>query len=248
MADLMHFDYSGYHIRTLDIDGEPWFIAADVAKVLGYRMGSDMTRRLDDEDRGTRSVRTPSGLQELTTINEAGLYAAVLGSKIEGAKRFKRWVIADVLPTIRRTGGYGQPREPSRRELAEFWAEAEKRAEAAQQRTAELEPDAKAWQDLADASGDHSLREAAQILCRAGIDTGQNRLMRTLYALGWVDSKGKPYQSQVGTGRIRAKVSTFEHPHTGEPTVTTTVRITPKGLRWLHARLANQPLPLETVG
>lgn len=86
--------------------GEPWFVASDIAKALGYRMASDMTRRLDEDERGTRSVRTPSGEQQMTVITEAGMYSAILGSKVEGAKRFKRWVTHDVLPKIRRTGGY----------------------------------------------------------------------------------------------------------------------------------------------
>nr|WP_307962378.1 Bro-N domain-containing protein [Salinispora arenicola] len=66
--------------------------------MLGYRMASDMTRRLDEDDRGTRSVRTPSGQQSMTVISEAGLYAAILGSQVEGAREFKRWVTHDELP------------------------------------------------------------------------------------------------------------------------------------------------------
>ena len=93
-------------IRQVGTNEEPWFVAADVADPLGYRMASDLTRRLDADEKGTRSVRTPSGVQQMTVISEAGLYAAILGSRVEGAKRFKRWVTHDLLPTIRRTGKY----------------------------------------------------------------------------------------------------------------------------------------------
>lgn len=93
-------------IRAFFENDEPIFVAADVAKALGYRMASDMTRRIDDEDKGTRSVRTPSGEQEMTVIWEAGLYVAILGSQIPEAKGFKRWVTHDVLPALRKTGSY----------------------------------------------------------------------------------------------------------------------------------------------
>lgn len=89
-----------------DESGEPWFIASDIAKALGYRDAANMARRLDDDEKGTRSVSTLGGEQQMTIITEAGMYSAVLGSKVEGAKRFKRWVTHDVLPSIRRNGGY----------------------------------------------------------------------------------------------------------------------------------------------
>lgn len=127
--DLFTYD-EGQTIRAgLDDSGEPWFVATDIAKILGYRMASDMTRRLDEDDRGTRSVRTPSGDQQMTTINEPGLYAAVLGSQVEGAKAFKRWVTHEVLPAIRKHGAYApaaaEPRELSRLELIDMARDSE---------------------------------------------------------------------------------------------------------------------------
>ncbi|MFJ2618192.1 BRO family protein [Glutamicibacter sp. NPDC087344] len=106
MNDVQKYVFEGNSVRTLLVDGEPWFVAADVAKILGYRMASDMTRRIDAEDRGTRPVRTPSGEQQMTVISEPGLYLAVLGSQVEGAKAFKQWMTREVLPAIRRTGMY----------------------------------------------------------------------------------------------------------------------------------------------
>lgn len=76
-------------IRTVTIDGEPWFVAKDISDVLGYRMASDMTRRIDTEDKGTHLTSTPSGNQNMSIINESGLYTAILSSKLESAKRFK---------------------------------------------------------------------------------------------------------------------------------------------------------------
>ena len=93
-------------VRVLGTPDAPEFVAADIALGLGYRMASDMTRRLDDDEKGTRPVRTPSGIQEMTVVTEAGFYSAVLGSKVDGSKKFKRWVTHEVLPQIRKTGSY----------------------------------------------------------------------------------------------------------------------------------------------
>ena len=110
MNDITIFNHLGNDIRvTTDEQGEPWFVASDLAKILGYRMASDMTRRLDPDEKGTRSVRTLGGTQELTVINESGLYTAILGSKVEGAREFRRWVTSEVLPSIRKHGMYATP-------------------------------------------------------------------------------------------------------------------------------------------
>lgn len=100
-------------IRTVIIDGEPWFVGRDVCKALGYADVKAGTRKnVDDEDKRVRPVDTPSGNQNMTIINESGLYSLIFGSKLESAKKFKKWVTSEVLPTIRKTGAYGQARLP----------------------------------------------------------------------------------------------------------------------------------------
>lgn len=79
-TDLVPFEYEGKSVRTVMIDGEVWFVAADVASILGYRMASDMTRRMDDDNKGYAKVRTPGGEQDLAAINESGLYDSVFRS------------------------------------------------------------------------------------------------------------------------------------------------------------------------
>ena len=94
-------------VRTLTIDNEPWFVGKDVAEALGYaEPRSAVSKKVDDTDRGVAEMETPSGKQNMTIINESGLYALIFGSKLDNAQRFKRWVTSDVLPTIRKTGGY----------------------------------------------------------------------------------------------------------------------------------------------
>ncbi|MDV6376233.1 BRO-N domain-containing protein [Deinococcus arenicola] len=104
--DMLQQVFEGQEIRATGRDGEFWFVASDVAKLLGYRDAANLVRRLDEDEKGTHSVSTPGGSQELSVVNESGLYAAILGSKREGAKPFRRWVTHDLLPTLRRTGFY----------------------------------------------------------------------------------------------------------------------------------------------
>lgn len=103
---LISYQFEEEPVRVVVISGEPWFVAADVSKVLGYRMASDMTRNLDDDERGTHVVRTPSADQEMNIISESGLYAAIFKSRRDEAQRFRKWVTAEVLPAIRKTGRF----------------------------------------------------------------------------------------------------------------------------------------------
>lgn len=106
MNELKVFNYLNNEVRTIIVNDTVWFVASDIAKILEYRMASDMTRNLDDDEKDTQIVRTPSGEQKMTVINESGLYSAILRSRKEEAKKFKKWVTSEVLPTIRKTGGY----------------------------------------------------------------------------------------------------------------------------------------------
>ena len=94
-------------IRAVEQNGEPWFVGKDVAEALGYKKPTDAARKLvDEDDRGLSKIETPSGTQEMTVINESGLYSLILSSKLPTAKRFKRWVTSEVLPSIRQHGAY----------------------------------------------------------------------------------------------------------------------------------------------
>lgn len=94
-------------VRTVAIDDEPWFAGKDVAAALGYSNTKDaLARHVDTDDKRGSRITTPSGAQEMTIINESGLYSLILSSKLPNAKKFKRWVTSEVLPAIRKTGGY----------------------------------------------------------------------------------------------------------------------------------------------
>jgi prophage antirepressor-like protein len=109
MSALLPFNSDEFSIRVLDINGEPWFIALEIAEILGYSDSQAMTRRLDDDEKSNRQIvglGSPTGGRGTTTINEAGLYSAILASTKPEAKPFKRWVTHEVLPAIRKTGSF----------------------------------------------------------------------------------------------------------------------------------------------
>lgn len=108
MNDLMIFKNPEFgEIRTVELDGEPWLVGKDVAEALGYSNPRDaLDRHVDDEDKAAVGIHDGSQSRNMTIINESGLYALVLSSKLPGAKKFRRWVTAEVLPSIRRHGLY----------------------------------------------------------------------------------------------------------------------------------------------
>lgn len=115
MLDLTVFTNEEFgEVRTMVIEGEPWFVGKDVVDILGYRNGSrDINRHVDEEDK--RKIMLFDGKQDKETIiiNESGLYSLILSSKMPNAKKFKRWVTKEVLPSIRKTGGYKVPTSPA---------------------------------------------------------------------------------------------------------------------------------------
>lgn len=114
MNNLQIFSNSEFgNIRTVTIDGEPWFVGKDIAEALGYGRGKSLNNavatHVDNEDKGVTEMMTPGGKQNLIIINESGLYSLILSSKLPNAKKFKRWVTSEVLPAIRKTGHYEAP-------------------------------------------------------------------------------------------------------------------------------------------
>ena len=114
MNDLKIFENKEFgEIRTVIENGEPWFVGKDVAQALGYGEGKSLANavanHVDEQDKGVTELMTPGGTQKMVIINESGLYSLCFGSKLEGAKRFKRWVTSE-LPQIRKTGSYIMPK------------------------------------------------------------------------------------------------------------------------------------------
>lgn len=106
MSDLKVFAYGEQQVRTVLSEGEPWWVLTDVCRVLGLKRADSTARKLDDDEKGTHLVSTLRGKQQVITVNESGLYAVILRSDKPEAKKFKRWVTHEVLPSIRQTGAY----------------------------------------------------------------------------------------------------------------------------------------------
>tara|TARA_R110000868_G_scaffold32613_2_gene118693 strand:- start:257 stop:991 length:735 start_codon:yes stop_codon:yes gene_type:complete len=103
---LISYSFDDEPVRVVMIAGDPWFVATDLAKSLGYREAFVMTRNLDDDEKGTHVVSTLGGMQEMNIVSESGMYAAIFKSRKDEAQRFRKWVTAEVLPELRRTGKY----------------------------------------------------------------------------------------------------------------------------------------------
>lgn len=108
MNELQVFRYRSNEVRTVEINGEPWFVLKDVCAVLGIGNSRMVFDRLDSDEKGVSQIDTPGGLQNVNIINESGLYNVILRSDKPEAKPFRKWVTSEVLPSIRKTGGYGQ--------------------------------------------------------------------------------------------------------------------------------------------
>jgi anti-repressor protein len=239
------FIFHGDEVRSIIMNGEPWWVATDATKILGYRNAGDATRLLDEDEKGTHSVRTLGGEQVVTIVNEPGLYSLILRSKLPQAKAFKRWITHEVIPTIRKTGGYGQrPALPSNRDLALMVIAEADRADVAEAKVKELEPAAQSWQTLAAAEGDFAVADAAKILSRdGGINVGRNRLFAALLEMRWTyrqqaDGRPRAMQTAVTRGWLSELPQSHNHPETGDLVLDSPqVRITVKGLHELHKRL-----------
>lgn len=115
MNEIQIFNSSEFgNMRTVTIDDEPWFVGKDVAEALGFTNPRDaISTHVFDEDKGVESIDTLGGKQKMTVVNESGLYALIFGSRLKSAQRFKHWVTSEVLPTIRKTGGYQKQLSPA---------------------------------------------------------------------------------------------------------------------------------------
>lgn len=256
MTEITPFEFpiTGQQVRTIRIDSEPRFVLTDVAKILGYRDAEHASRLVRAGQLGTLPEGTWRDLggrgSAPTIVTEGGLYRLVMRSDVAMAEQFQDWVTDEVLPAIRRTGSYSAAPQF---EIPQTYAEALRlAADQAEQiteqrrRLAVTAPKAQAWDTLASAAPDYSVREAAYILNRdPSIDTGQNRLFEVLRRMRVVDSRDIPYSSHARHVKLRAR--SFTNRATGdEQPAKPQVRITAEGLAYLHKRLGGTaPLRLD---
>lgn len=238
MEELQIFKNEEFgEIRTVTIDNEPWFVGKDVATALGYTNPQKAVRdHVLEEDRGMNEMDTPSGRQNLAVINESGLYALIFGSKLESAKRFKHWVTSEVLPSIRKTGGYQMQSPQGKELLALAVLEAhktieEQTAQIERMRPKEVFADAVATSHTAILIGD-----LAKLLKQNGVETGQKRLFSWMRENGYlIKRKGAdwnmPTQKAMEMGLFEVKESTVNNPD-GSVRINKTTKVTGKGQQY----------------
>ena len=205
MNNLQIFNSTEFgEIRTVTIDGEPWFVGKDVAEALGYsEPRSAVSKKVDDTDRGVAKMETPSGIQDMTIVNESGLYALIFGSKLESAKRFKHWVTSEVLPSIRSNGGYIANQENLTPEqiVASALIVAQNIITQKDKQIEEMKPKAEFFDAVADSKDAIPMNEVAKVLNIPGY--GRNNLFEFLRNESILDRNNIPYQRYVDNGWFR---------------------------------------------
>ena len=203
MNEVQVFNFKDSEVRTLLINNEPYFVGKDVASILGYsNPRKALADHVDDEDKGVTKCDTLGGVQELTVINESGLYSLVLSSKLPKAKEFKKWVTSEVLPSIRKHGAYMSADTLEKaltspdfliKLATELKNEKEKRAELENQNK-QMKPKALFADAVATSHTSILVGELAKILKQNGIDMGQKRLFAWLRENGFlIKRKGTDY-------------------------------------------------------
>lgn len=225
-------------IRAIERGGEPWFVAADVCRSL--EIDRTQTRRLDDDEKGVCSIPTLGGGQDMSIVNEPGLYSLVLGSRKPEAKAFKRWITHDVIPSIRKHGAYMTPDTlESMINSPEFGIKLLTALKDEQDKRKALEAQAEEnapkvlFADSVSASKDSILiGEMAKLLKQNGVDIGQNRLFRWLRNNGYLMKHGESYnlptQKAMNKGLFEIKEVVFQHPD-GFPRTKRTTMVTGAG-------------------
>lgn len=222
-------------------DGEPMFVAKDVCAALGLGNSRQALARLDDDEKGVISTDTPGGEQQMQAVNEPGLYALVLSSRKPEARAFKRWVTHEVLPALRRDGGYmvacadETPEETMARALllAQGTMERQKRRIAGLEAENEaMRPKALFADAVAASDGTCLVGELAKMLRQNGVEVGQNRLFAMLREDGYLGNVGQnrnvPTQRAMDLGLFRIKETAVTHSD-GHVTINRTPKVTGKG-------------------
>lgn len=224
-------------VRTTVIDGEPWLIGKDVAAALGYSNASKaVMMHVDSEDKRKEMLEADSQNGNVVTatmlINESGLYSLVLSSKLPTAKKFKRWVTSEVLPAIRKTGGYHVPQSPEE-QMAQGLLTAQKLLAEKDKRIEEMRPK-EIFADVVSVSKtDILIGDLAKLIKQNGRDIGQKRLFSWLREKGYlIKRKGldwnMPTQRAMEMKLFRVKETVVTHAD-GHTTVSKTTKVTEKG-------------------
>ena len=242
MNEMMIFNNPEFgSVRTVCIDGK------DVAEILGYKETAKAIRtHVDDDDKGVSILDTPGGKQQYIVINESGFYSLVLSSKMPNAKKFKRWVTAEVLPTIRKTGGYVANEDVFVETYLPFADEPIKQLFKIQcrvinqlnERIRKDEPKVKFADHVGDSTNLIDVNKMAKLCADHGIRIGRNRLFAWLRSRGILMGGNIPYQEYIENGYFRVKESVYEC--NGQTRTYQQTFVTGKGQQYILSRLMRE--------
>lgn len=248
MLEVQNFNFNNTAIRVIAFEQEPWFVAADVAKILGYSSSTAMTRTLEDDEKGVHNLHTPGGEQATTIINEPGLYSAILRSRRPEAKQFKRWVTHEVLPAIRKHGGYLTPDKVEEAllnpdtliTLANRLKEERAAKEALAAKIAADQPKILLADAITTAKTSILIGDLAKILKSNGINIGANRLFARLRDYGYLISRkgsdwNSPTQRSIDLGLFEVKETAY-FANDGHTRINKTTKVTGKGQQYFISR------------
>lgn len=228
-------------VRTVEIDGEPWFVGKDVATALGYANTADaIQKHVDNDDKLESQIAISGQNRKIIVINESGLYSLVLSSKLPSAKKFKKWVTSEVLPSIRKHGMYAEKELLDNPDLLIKVAQALKEEREKNKKLSEENKRMKPKEIFADAVTVSDtcilIGELAKIIKQNGVDIGQNRLFTWMRDNGYLISRkgtdyNMPMQKSMDLGLFEIKERTINNPD-GSVRITKTVLVTGKGQQY----------------
>lgn len=241
------FNFENQQVRTLTVNEEPYFVGKDVATILGYKNTKDaLLKHVDEEDKLGSQIATSGQKREMTVINESGLYSLILSSKLPNAKKFKRWVTSEVLPTIRKHGAYMTDEKAfdvvhNKTGLADLLQQAADQLKQKDIEIAEMKPKALFADSVATSHTTILIGELAKILRGNGIDIGANRLFAWMREHGYlINRKGSdwnmPTQKSMDLGLFKIKETTINHSN-GSTSISKTPKVTGKGQQYFVTKL-----------
>lgn len=252
MNELKIFENPAFgKVRVVEQGGEPWFVGNEVARILGYSQAAKAVREhVKDSHKGVSEMDTPGGRQKIIIIDEAGLYSLVMRSKLPQAEEFQEWVTAEVLPAIRKTGGYiaGSEKMSDAELMAKAVLVAQATIKERDARIKELESDTqrmKPKEIFADAvsASDQTILigDLAKLIKQNGHDIGQKRMFEWLRNNGYLIKRqgadyNSPTQRAMELGLFRIKETAVTHSD-GHVTVSKTVKVTGKGQAYFVNKL-----------
>ncbi|EFN3138219.1 phage repressor protein/antirepressor Ant, partial [Listeria monocytogenes] len=251
---LQIFNFEGNEVRTVFIENEPHFIGKDVAKVLGYSNSRDaLKRHVFLKNKGVVKHDSLGGIQNLTAINEAGLYQLIFKSKLESAERFQDWVTSEVLPSVRKHGAYMTNDTIEKaitdpdfliRLATNLKEEKTKRIEA-EQRLEIQKPKVMFAEAVSDARGTILIRDLAKLIQQNGIDIGEKRLFEWMRQRGYLISRkgtdyNRPTQKSMELGLFKIKETAIIRSSGAQTAIT--AKVTGKGQLYFVNKFLEQSL------